>query len=365
MATEPSDRLNALLLDRNAVAIVCRQPLESVEGPGGVVFPPTYAGKGDNAPPEYNISDFGDGRNVCTMDSVQSQANRIEAAFLTAPYRALVREVTVRAELADGEQRIIDVLEAPHRLADATIRFSDLRQDAERAFRNFRDAPRAVAELSPMSLLMGAFDSRGTYCKIPRALTARIEAHNVRRLVRRALYSAALTGKDLGHEDSKLSQIGLDNALDGPIPGGIIADGGIWREAVLNLIALRQNCGQRVTNRYDEKPSKTPPDDLSAYIFGLGLVSLTLQPETFLRQGCLLVAAAPVAATIRYADGAKTSFSLSTVDALEFAKTAALRFGVASLPPRQGHFQRELIDEANRQAQEKNEKKKVKGNRGA
>lgn len=361
MVAEASDRLNALLLDPNAVAIVCRQALESVEGPGGVVFPPTYPGKSRDDGPEYNISDFGDGSNVCTIDSVQSQANRIEAAFLVEPYRKLVRRVTVQAQLAEGEKKVIDVLEAPHRLADATIRFSELRQHAENAFRAFRNDPRLVAELSPMSLLMGAWDSRGTQCKIPRVLTARIDAYNVRRLVRRALYSAALTSKELGREDAKLSEIGLDNAPSGPSPAGIVADGGVRREAVLNLVALRQNCGTTTPYGSDEKQSDKPVDSLSAYIFGLGLVSLTLQPEAFLRQGCLLVAAGPLEVAVRYLDGAKATIAVSADDAFEYADAAAERFGVASLSPLHGKFEVELIDEKDQKAKAKKEAKENAG----
>lgn len=354
MATEASDRLNALLLDPKAVAIVCRQALESVEGPEGIVFPATYPGKTRDDGPTYNVSEFADDRNVCTIDSVQSQANRIEAAFLAASYRQLIRPVRIRAQLADGEARVIDLLEAPHRLADACVRFSDLREAAENAFRAFRSNPRAVAELSPMSLLMGAWDSRGTQCKIPRALTARIEAYNVRQLVRRAVYAAALTSKELGHEDGKLSEIGLDNAPSGPSPAGIVADGGIRREAVLNLEALRQNC------QCDMKADK--PADLSAYIFGLGLVSLTLQPEAFLRQGCLLVAAGPVEAFVRFRDGTQSSLSLTAEDTEAYAKAAAEQFGVAALPPLEGLFQLELIEEKDKKAKAK---KSVKENAGA
>lgn len=336
MAADALDSLKALLLDTQAVAIVCRQALESAEGSGAVVFPPTYPGKSRDDGPEYNISRFEGGKNVCTIDSVQSQANRIEAAFLADPYRALVRQVSVRAKLAAGTEKVIDLLEAPHRLADAVIRFSDLQEQAEDAFRAFRSNPIKVAELSPMSLLMGAWDSRGTQCKIPRTLTARIDAYDVQLLQRRALYSAALTSKELGHEDGKLSGIGLDNVPSGPSPAGVIADGGICREAVLNLVALRQNC--QTTAGTEAR------DTLSPYIFGLGLVALSLQPEAFLRQGCLLVSAGPVEAYVRCLDGSRRPLVLSSELALAYARDAATAFGVPSLVPLCGNFQPEFID---------------------
>lgn len=355
MSAEVSDRLNALLLDRQAVAIVCKQALESVEGPAGVIFPPTYLDKANGDEPTYNISTFADGRNICAIDSVQSQANRIEAAFLLAPYRALVRRVSVKAQLVGGEVKVIDVLEASHRLADAVLQFSDLRETVEEAFKAFRSAPDGIAKLSPMSLLLGAWDSRGgTQCKIPRAFTSRIDAYNVHLLQRHAVYAASLTRKEIGYEETKLSEIGLDNALPKRSLGGVIAEGGVRRDSVLNLIALRQNCQ---TDLADEAP-----DALSAYIFGLGLVALTLHPEVFLRQGCLLVAASPVEAVVRARDGSQTVFALTADEALAYAQAAAERFGVADLEPITAQFQPELIAE---KARKGNAKKGAKEPAGA
>ncbi|HTV30504.1 MAG TPA: type I-U CRISPR-associated RAMP protein Csb1/Cas7u, partial [Xanthobacteraceae bacterium] len=54
------------------VALTCKQKLLPVEGEGGVIFPPTYADIG------YNIDTLSDGTKVATIDSVGSQANRIE-----------------------------------------------------------------------------------------------------------------------------------------------------------------------------------------------------------------------------------------------------------------------------------------------
>lgn len=355
MSAEVFDCLNALLLDHQAVAIVCKQALESVEGPAGVIFPPSYPGKTSDDGPTYNISTFADGRNICTIDSVQSQANRIEAAFLQPPYRALVRAVSVKAQLADGEVKDIDVLQAPHRLADATLRFSDLREAAEEAFKAFRSAPAGIAKLSPMSLLLGAWDSRGTQSKIPRAFTSRIDAYNVHRLQRHALYSAALTSKEIGNEENSgtLSKVGLDSAPSGPSPAGVVADGGVRRDSVLNLIALRQNCQTDLAG--------ATPDALSAYLFGLGLVALTLQPEAFLRQGCLLVAAGPVEAVVRMRDGCQTVFALTADEALAYAQAAAERFGVAELEPITAQFQPELIVEKEKKGKAKKGAKESAG----
>jgi hypothetical protein len=57
------------------VALTRKQKLLPVEGEGGVIFPPTYADIG------YNIDTLSDGTKVATIDSVGSQANRMEPIF--------------------------------------------------------------------------------------------------------------------------------------------------------------------------------------------------------------------------------------------------------------------------------------------
>ena len=57
------------------VALHLKQRLLPVEGEGGVIFPPTYADIG------YNIDTLSDGTRVATIDSVGSQANRLEPIF--------------------------------------------------------------------------------------------------------------------------------------------------------------------------------------------------------------------------------------------------------------------------------------------
>jgi CRISPR-associated protein Csb1 len=62
------------------VAIHLKQKLLPVEGEGGVIFPPTYADIG------YNIDQLSDGTKIVTIDSVGSQANRMEPIFKHARY---------------------------------------------------------------------------------------------------------------------------------------------------------------------------------------------------------------------------------------------------------------------------------------
>ena len=142
------------------VALICRQKLLPVEGEGGVIFPPTYADIG------YNIDTLSDGTKVATIDSVGSQANRMEPIFKAAkpgepdnPLSKLVPQI----DIAYGNEKTVSILEAGHRLGDAVIRSSELKDDAQKAFELFLDAgdASALAKLAPTSLVFGVWDSRG------------------------------------------------------------------------------------------------------------------------------------------------------------------------------------------------------------
>ncbi|MBK5914357.1 type I-U CRISPR-associated RAMP protein Csb1/Cas7u [Rhodocyclus purpureus] len=334
-ANRVSDPLYDLLHNPHAVALVSRQQLRPVEGEGTPVFPPTYLGSNDN--PTYCISPLGGERNLCVVDSVQSQANRVEQVFLQPPYRALVREVSVTARLANQESRTLDMLELGHRLADAAVAFSTLAGEASAALRSFKEGPDQIAKLSPMSLLLGLWESRGedSQLKIPRAFSASISARDVRQLRRMATFTGSFWSRDLGLE-GKHSAEGLDPVPAGEALGGVIADGEIVRTATLNLIALRQNC----------KVGSEPASAAARYIASLGLVALTLPPYGFLRQGCLLVGAGPVELKLIARDGSETAFALTHDEALVIAQAAATAFGVHLLEPKRAEFDTSRVTSA-------------------
>src|SRR6266542_1107752 len=112
---------------KGPVALHLKQKLLPVEGKGGVIFPPTYADIG------YNIDTLSDGTKVATIDSVGSQANRMEPIFKREPYSQLVPQI----DIAYGDGRKMSILEAGHRLGDAIIRSTALQQSAQAAFKLF------------------------------------------------------------------------------------------------------------------------------------------------------------------------------------------------------------------------------------
>src|SRR5690606_29185905 len=142
------------------VALHLKQKLLPVEGEGGVIFPPTYADIG------YNIDTLSDGTKVATIDSVGSQANRIEPMFKLPKYVGLVPQIGI--EYGDG--RTVSIFEVGHRLGDALIRSTNLKDVAQQAFKELLESgnAQAIARLAPTSLVFGVWDSRDTHAKIPR-----------------------------------------------------------------------------------------------------------------------------------------------------------------------------------------------------
>jgi len=104
--------------ESDVAALVMLQWLQPVEGKGAVIFPPTYtlrdtqqekrARAGEDVPgcylnsrgeaSGYNIDRLDDGTTVCQIDSVGSQANRMEPIFMRETYRELVPRVVVKVK---------------------------------------------------------------------------------------------------------------------------------------------------------------------------------------------------------------------------------------------------------------------------
>src|SRR5436190_7493221 len=94
-----SKQFDHYLADDGPAALVIREHLMPVEGADGVLFPSTYAAAEDKSkfPGGYNIDGDPAGTNVCLIDSVGSQANRIEPLFAGEKYRHLVPQIVIDA----------------------------------------------------------------------------------------------------------------------------------------------------------------------------------------------------------------------------------------------------------------------------
>lgn len=312
-------------------ALVMRQWLVPVEGKDAVIFPPTYA-KPERMREEdwlgYNIDRFEDGSSVCQIDSVGSQANRMEPLFKQKPYNELIPQVTIKA--SDKE---VNLLDAGHRAADAIVRFSDLTGELEEAFLMLKSESNAepLAKIAPTSLVFGAWDSRATQVKLPRIVRSVVRAFGVKAMHRSAQYIPALEYVDEGLLDApegktqqdSMSQLGLSHAPAAWTHGGVQVQVGIRRDATLNLVALRA-----LGAKSDENTLK-----LRRYILGLSLVGFTAPQDMFLREGCQLVPDVERQtewSLVKHDGQRDTSFKVSNEDALKYAREAAKKFEIGS-----------------------------------
>jgi CRISPR-associated protein Csb1 len=307
-------------------AIVLREYLTPVEGEGGVIFPPTFAAAENSRefPGGYNIDDLGNGENVCLIDTVGSQANRIEPMFATGDYAALVPQLYVEA----GKKRV-SILDAGHRAGDAIVRCTDLKEALRQAFDALKQGNAVpLAKLAPTSLVFGVWDSRDTQAKAPRLLAATIRAFNVARLTRSAQYNPVVDYVEEGLLDDTEEKGSLDarskwgyrHVPASATHGGVIAKGDIRRDVTLQVAALRLLRGE----------SGDDTKTLRAYLMGLALVAFTRPAVGYLRQGCNLVLDAERKPEVKvvFPDGRRESTGLTHDAALTFAKKAAAAFGV-------------------------------------
>lgn len=285
------------------------QPVSSSNGDGSVIFPPTYADIG------YNIDNLSSGKKVALIDSVGSQANRMEPLFkVGGPYADLVPQV----EIQIGDGTTVSLLDLAHRAADATVHSTPTLSPAMTAA--FQALQRGDVEplcaIAPTSLVFGVWDSRGESGeKRPRLVRSVIRAWDVDVLHAAAQFNSvwkkldAATQKELEKEGKeqkvKLADRGFKDAPstfrktskgisefrgDGsPNPearvlGGILVkpSGRIEREVTVNLVALRGLRGA------DDASTRR----VRQYLLGLSLLAAGGDIDLFLREGCLLRPAA-------------------------------------------------------------------------
>jgi CRISPR-associated protein Csb1 len=315
------------LTDDTAAAIVIRESLVPVEGPDGVIFPATFAAAEDKKvfPGGYNIDPPDSDKNVCLVDSVGSQANRLEPIFAKGEYASLVPQVIITA----GEKSV-NLLEAGHRAGDAIVRCTPLQKKLQDAFKSIlKGNATELAKIAPTSLVFGVWDSRDTQAKLPRLVASTIRAFNVQQLTRSAQFNPAADYIGLGLlEDTTDKKLKDAYAVRGfvHVPatgshGGVIARGEIRRDTTFSLAALRLLAAGDDSNQTLK---------LRRYVLGLSLVVLTAPPQTYLRQGCNLVPDVdnPRKTTLVNADGSRDDFKLTHEQATTFAKLAAREFGI-------------------------------------
>lgn len=296
-------------------------------GDGDKVSPPTHEG-GKYAFEERAVDGRGDVKTVL-LDSVQSQANRLEDALLTAARAGDIRIPMLQVDIP-GHQTITS-LSAPHRVHDAIfrdcqyqgVRFRDSEIGKEMVDARAWNAT-GMFRLCPTALLFGTWDSQGSAgvnsAKFARALVSEITGFDAvlgKKTSSRidplgikkgsaAIYESkteqwvleaqakAVSAKPQLYKSKSASSTGKPAAINhGNIPP-TIADGGVtFREArqtaVLSFSQLRKL-------RFPVNGKETPQVNAHgrAVVAALGVLALALQLEEGyqLRSRCQLIPAA-------------------------------------------------------------------------
>lgn len=178
---------------QSGAAARSRVALQPAAGEGTKVFPPTYAGA-VYATEKRRLPDYKDPVDCVLLDSVQSQANRMEEALQQAADLKKIKIPLVEVDFTsfyppEGTDMALRLLEpvgkvtslqAPHRIVDAILRDSVVNEDGDDKGKPFRakdvtkestigqrlrrvTAQNATAlfELCPTALLLGMWDSTG------------------------------------------------------------------------------------------------------------------------------------------------------------------------------------------------------------
>lgn len=296
---------------------------------------------------------------MALIDSVGSQANRLEPAFKSDSGHALAGfvpqiDIILRKEpcgecdaCKDAKNPQADKCESPwkekrslfelaHRAADAVVQSSpSLLPTIQEAFEELRRSGNAMplATIAPTSLVFGCWDSRGgSGEKRPRLVRSIIRAWDVDELHSSAQFNSVWKALDESQREAlkkalpkgkKLSEKGFNDAPARGL-GGVVVHGAIERHVTINLVALRGIVGS----------NKNETENVRKYLLALSLLTATTDIDMFLREGCnLRIADAQDEWQIVPRRGDKTRIDLSSSDAQArlqvYAKSAYAPFETA------------------------------------
>jgi CRISPR-associated protein Csb1 len=339
-----ADILRSAVRGTTAAVRVVRR-MQPAGGAGDKVSPPTY-GVDERAPHKYCTETRrigGAAVEAVTLDSVQSQANRIEQALIEAwrrrelDFPVVAVDFSVESGLED--LGLITTLDAPHRLADALLRdsVSDGKPfrltDAGLAFTDARvTSATAMYRLCPTALVFGIWDSTGPKgglgAKFARALvseivgvgvvvgrktSSRIDPAQIQNISKDSpIYQGkdgdwTLEAKEARTEKGKAAMLGTGRPSEinhGNVApsiddrsGGVTIDYAL-HTAVLSLAALRKLRFPRTTSGEPIHAEKRQAADAAAWnvLAALALAGIVYQAEEGfdLRSRCVLVPEAPL-----------------------------------------------------------------------
>lgn len=320
-----------------AAAFRCTAELQPTGGQGTKIFPPTYEG-GKYATEGPRFEETEDGRKPTSfdrvlLDSVQSQANRMELALLAAWEKKEISLPVITVDF-DGANltKVIRAssLEAPHRIADALLRDSfhpvekkRFRESSVGKILDEVDTRNATPlfQFCPTALLFGLWDSTGPKggggAKFQRAIVSEIVGEEVKvgvktssrldpaqiQLAAGPLYRVANGDwtlnpdeavKDKGNpvklgKDGKPSEANHGNVTPSIEAGGVVVKRAVLT-TVLSLTAIRR-LRFPVNGKYDLSVDKAAWTVLAT--LGLCAATLARDQNTDLRSRCQLFPVVP------------------------------------------------------------------------
>jgi CRISPR-associated protein Csb1 len=360
---------------QHAVAFRSRRRLQPGGGEGDKVFPPTFAGA-VYAIERRHVAQRTDPVQCVLLDSVQSQANRMELALQEAvdagelAMPLLVVDFSdhdptgdVEADQAAG--RLIDrvgkitSLQLPHRLADAILRDSELdgvefRKSEHGKALNTASLTNAtpVFAVCPTALVFGMWDSTGPKgglgAKFERAMVSEVvgigaqwhedyRARGVRRdplEIRRAVKVVKENTGAWKVADSAKGAVEPSKINHSSVPFDS-KNSGVTIEYAEQLTTLSLICLRRL--KFPLQGKQDPSVDVAArtVLAALGLCAATLAFESGmgLRSRCLLCPEGPMHWELLGSPGAEPKvYSLPSSSAIELLQQAVSAATSAGLP---------------------------------
>lgn len=186
---------------QSAAGLRLRFRLQPLYGQGEVVFPCTVAG-GKYQISKRRIPGYEQSVECAILDSVHSQANRMEEALLADIRAGNIHLPHVATDFSGIKDRLIKEIgeitcfDAPHRVFDAILRDSvdqngkhfPLTPKGDAVIKATSHNASAIFEVSPASLLFGSWDSTGVSGglgeKFARCVVSEVVGVNVERAVR-------------------------------------------------------------------------------------------------------------------------------------------------------------------------------------
>lgn len=350
----------------HAAAFRCITEYQPMSGPGDKVFPPTYEG-GKYATEKRVDPETGEIVDCVLLDSVQSQANRMELALLEASENdAELVLPLLKVAFTDVPKPItVTSLEAPHRIADAIFRDSLIEEDGEeRPFRasskgqllDQSDLANATGlfGLCPTALVFGLWDSTGPRgglgAKFQRTLVSEIVGYGMVQGVKTSsridplqimldagpVYATANGGWTLNEalavqEKGQLKKVGKDGKPSEVNHGNVtptITEGGVTfkkaiQTTVLSLPALRRLRFPLPQKSAQEQAAVNLAARTTLAALGLAAATLAREQGADLRSRCQLYPSGPFVWELLDQPGAEPrKFSLTGAEAVALLKEA-------------------------------------------